>query len=199
MGIRSARVLAAFAEVPRERFVPEALRHAAEEDRPLPIGWGQTISQPYMAAYMTELARLRGPERVLEIGTGSGYQTAVLARLAAEVFSVEIVEELSRLARERLAALAIVNVRLRRGDGSLGWPEHAPFDRVLVTAAAPGVPPALVEQLAVGGLLILPVGPPHGDQVLKVIRKGPQGDSEVECLADVRFVPLRGAAGHHLV
>ncbi len=195
-GIRRQRVLDAFARVPREAFVPPDLRHAAEDDRPLPIGFGQTISQPYMAAYMTELLRLRGGERVLEVGTGSGYQTAVLALLAGEVFTIEIVPELAQAAASRLEALGLRNVRLRVGDGSTGWAENAPFDRILVTAAAPSVPPALREQLAPGGRLIVPVGPPHGDQALVLVRRRRSGETDVRVVADVRFVPLRGEAGH---
>jgi len=199
MGIRSERVLAAVASVPRATFVPGELRFAAEADRPLPIGSGQTISQPYVVGYMTELLCLRGEERVLEVGTGSGYQTAILARLAAEVFSVERLPELSARAAAALEALGIANVRLRVGDGSLGWAEHAPYDRVLVTAAAPAPPPALVEQLAPGGRMVLPVGPPHGDQVLKLLCKGAGGEVEIEVVADVRFVPLLGEGGHVVV
>jgi protein-L-isoaspartate(D-aspartate) O-methyltransferase len=199
MGIRSARVLEAVASVPRERFVPEELRFAAEADRPLPIGEGQTISQPFVVAFMTELLELSGAERVLEVGTGSGYQTAILARLAAEVFSVERLAGLSARAAAALEALGIGNVRLRVGDGSVGWAEHAPYDRVLVTAAAPAPPPALLEQLAPGGRMVLPVGPPHGDQLLKLVRKGPAGEFESDVVADVRFVPLLGEAGHSVV
>jgi len=196
MGIRDRRVLAAVERVPREAFVPPELRHVAEADAPLPIGSGQTISQPYVVAYMTAALQLGGDERVLEVGTGSGYQTAVLAGLAREVFTVEILPELAAAARERLAALDCHNVRFRVGDGGLGWPEEAPFDRILVTAAAPAVPPALLDQLAPGGRLILPVGPPHGEQRLELHRREPDGRVEAELLAEVRFVPLRGAAGH---
>ncbi|HEY7726468.1 MAG TPA: protein-L-isoaspartate(D-aspartate) O-methyltransferase [Anaeromyxobacteraceae bacterium] len=195
-GIRSESVLAAVAKVPRELFVPEGLRLAAEDDRPLPIGEGQTISQPYVVAYMTELLGLRGDERVLEVGTGSGYQAAILAHLAADVYSVEILPGLAAVAGERLRALGLGNVHVRVGDGSLGWPEEAPFDRILVTAAAPSVPAALLEQLAPDGRLVLPVGPAHGDQVLELVRKGGSGDADVRIVADVRFVPLRGEAGH---
>lgn len=199
MGIRSARVLEAVASVPRERFVPEALRQVAEADRPLPIGEGQTISQPFVVAFMTQLLDLGGTERVLEVGTGSGYQTAILARLAAEVFSVERIAVLSARAAAALAGLGIGNVRLRVGDGSLGWPEEAPYHRILVAAAAPVPPPALLEQLQPGGRMVLPVGPPHGDQLLELVRKGPGGEVTVDVVADVSFVPLLGAAGHALV
>lgn len=193
-GIRDERVLAAVAQLPRERFVPEALREDADADRPLPIGCGQTISQPFVAAYMTERLRLSGTERVLEIGTGSGYQTALLALLAEEVYSIEIVQALAERAREILVGrLGFANVRLRIGDGALGWPEEAPFDRVMVTAAAPEVPPALVEQLAPGGRMILPVGDVLDVQMLRVVDKGNDGASVETDLLPVRFVPLTHA------
>jgi protein-L-isoaspartate(D-aspartate) O-methyltransferase len=193
-GIRDERVLRAFAEVRRDRFVPERWRADAEGDHPLPIGYGQTISQPYVVAWMTERLGLAGGERVLEVGTGSGYQTAILARLAAEVFSIEIVPELAERARELLVGrLALTNVRLRTGDGAEGWPEAAPFDRVLVTAAAPEVPPALVGQLAPGGRMILPVGEAQDAQVLRVVDKGRDGASVETDLLPVRFVPLTRA------
>ncbi len=196
MGIRDERVLRAIAEIPRERFVAEDLREEADEDRPLPIGAGQTISQPYVVAYMTERLRLGGAERVLEVGTGSGYQTAVLARLAAEVFSVEIVPLLAERARSLLLdELRFPNVHLRTGDGAEGWPDAAPFDRVLVTAAAPEVPPALVAQLAPGGRMIIPVGEAPEVQMLRVLDKGNDGASVSADLIPVRFVPLTGAGG----
>jgi protein-L-isoaspartate(D-aspartate) O-methyltransferase len=190
-GIRDERVLAAFAEVPRRLFVPEPLQESAEGDHPLPIGYGQTISQPYVVAYMTERLRLAGDERVLEVGTGSGYQTAILARLVEEVFSIEIVPELAARAREVLLdTLGLANVRLRTGDGALGWPEEAPFDRVIVTAAAPEVPPALVDQLAPGGRMILPVGESPEVQMLRVVDRGNDGVAIESDLLPVRFVPL---------
>lgn len=190
-GIRDERVLAAFAEVPRRLFVPERLRADAEGDHPLPIGFGQTISQPFVVAYMTERLRLAGDERVLEVGTGSGYQTAILARLAQEVFSIEIVPELAASAREvLLGALGLANVRLRVGDGALGWPEEAPFDRIMVTAAAAEVPPALVAQLAPGGRMILPVGAWAEAQVLRAVDRGNDGVTAEADLLPVRFVPL---------
>jgi protein-L-isoaspartate(D-aspartate) O-methyltransferase len=199
-GIRDERVLAAIAQIPRERFVPEDLRPHAEDDRPLPIGHGQTISQPFVVAYMTERLRLAGHERVLEVGTGSGYQTAILAHLCEEVFSVEIVEDLADRARALLQReLGLANVRLRTGDGSLGWPEEAPFDRVIVTAAADAVPPALVAQLAAGGRMILPVGADPWSQALREVDRAPDGAlSETELLG-VRFVPLThpSAAGYN--
>ncbi len=190
-GIRDERVLGAVAQVPRQLFVPEPYRPDAEADRPLPIGWGQTISQPFVVAFMTERLRLTGVERVLEVGTGSGYQTAILALLAEEVLSVEIVPELAERARETLVeTLGLRNVRLRTGDGALGWPEEAPFDRIIVTAAAPEVPPALLAQLAPGGRMILPVGEELDVQMLRVIDKGNDGESVEADLLPVRFVPL---------
>jgi protein-L-isoaspartate(D-aspartate) O-methyltransferase len=190
MGIRDERVLAAIAQIPRARFVPEELRGEADADRPLPIGRGQTISQPFVVAYMTEKLRLTGAERVLEVGTGSGYQTALLARLAEEVFSVEIVAELAERARSVLADLGLANVRLRTGDGALGWPEEAPFDRIVVTAAAPDVPRPLMDQLAPGGRMVIPVGDDVDVQWLRVIDKGNDGANAQADLLPVRFVPL---------
>jgi protein-L-isoaspartate(D-aspartate) O-methyltransferase len=190
-GIRDERVLRAIAEVPRATFVPDDLRDRAEDDRPLPIGHGQTISQPFVVAYMTERLHLAGRERVLEVGTGSGYQTALLARLAEEVWSVEIVPELAERARALLLGrLGLANVRLRTGDGAQGWPEGAPFDRMIVTAAAGAVPPALVAQLAPGGRMILPVGRDPFSQVLRVVDRGRDGGLVEADLLGVRFVPL---------
>ena len=195
MGIRDARVLDAFARVPRHLFVPESLWAEADDDRPLPIGYGQTISQPFVVAYMTERLELEGRERVLEVGTGSGYQTAILATLAREVFTIEIVPELSERAhRVVVDALGLTNVRFRVGDGALGWPEAAPFDATLVAAATPEVPDALVEQLAPGGRMILPVGEQDfAGQVLRLVRRGNDGAVEREDLLGVRFVPLVSA------
>ena len=193
MGIRDPRVLRAIAEVPRHLFVPPPLRRDAEANRPLPIGQGQTISQPYIVAFMTEALQLRGSERVLEIGTGSGYQAAVLALLAREVFSIEIVPELAASAAELLlGTLALPNVRLRVGDGRWGWPEEAPFDRVLVTAAPAAIPPALIEQLAPGGRLIAPVGADPEVQQLDLVVRGVDGITTTTHLIPVRFVPLTG-------
>jgi protein-L-isoaspartate(D-aspartate) O-methyltransferase len=190
-GIRDERVLAAVGALPRRLFVPERLRDSADDDRPLPIGFGQTISQPFVVAYMTEQLRLRGDERVLEVGTGSGYQTALLARLASEVFSIEVVPELAARAREVLLGdLGLANVSLRVGDGALGWPDAAPFDRILVTAASPEVPPALVAQLAPGGRMLLPVGPELDVQVLRIVERGNDGANVEADLLPVRFVPL---------
>jgi protein-L-isoaspartate(D-aspartate) O-methyltransferase len=188
-GIRDERVLHAMAQVPRLLFVPPALRDRADDDAPLPIGHGQTISQPYVVAFMTEALGLEGTEKVLEVGTGSGYQTAVLALLAREVCSVEIVPELSaRAAALLLGTFGLGNVRLRVADGWEGWPAEAPFDRVLVTAAAPEVPAALMEQLAPGGILVAPIGSSAEQDVRRYVRH--QSGVESEGLLPVRFVPL---------
>ena len=189
--VRDERVLAVMGSVPRHRFVPRAQRELAYEDHPLPIGYEQTISQPYIVAFMSEMLELSGDEKVLEIGTGSGYQAAVLAELAAEVYTIEIVEPLGTLAAEVLADAGYENVHVRTGDGYRGWPEQAPFDAIIVTAAPDHVPPALLEQLAVGGRLVLPVG--DREQSLARIRRTPDG-YEREELLPVRFVPMTGEA-----
>jgi protein-L-isoaspartate(D-aspartate) O-methyltransferase len=187
-GVRDERVLAAMALVPRERFVADETTHEAYADAALPIACGQTISQPYIVAMMSEALELTGAEKVLEIGTGSGYQTAILAELAAEVFSIERHADLSRVAGERLRALGYQNVQLRIGDGSLGWPEAAPFDRIMLTAAGRNCPPALWAQLAEGGLLIGPFGGADQQQ-MQILRKRhgqPITTRSIPC----RFVPL---------
>jgi len=189
-GIRDQRVLAAMRKIERHRFVSEAQRSGAYEDHPLPVGEGQTISQPYIVALMTEALALQGDERVLEVGTGSGYQTAILAELAAEVYSVEILPRLAEQARATLEDLGYRNVHIRLGDGSEGWAEHAPYQGILVTAAPPEVPPALLEQLAEGGRLVIPVG--VQSQELELHTRRPEG-FRVERLAAVRFVPLVGS------
>jgi protein-L-isoaspartate(D-aspartate) O-methyltransferase len=187
-GIRSASVLRAMRKVPRHEFVPPALRHEAYADRPLPIGYDQTISQPYIVALMTQLLELKGNEKVLEIGTGSGYQAAVLAELTKAVYSIEIVEPLGRRAQEVLKRLGYRNVRVRIGDGYKGWPEHAPFDAVIVTCSPEDVPPALVEQLREGGTIVIPVGR-WPDQTLYRLKK--RGRSlEREAITPVSFVPM---------
>ena len=187
--ITDRRVLDAVARVPRTEFVPPHLREEALADHPLPIGYGQTISQPYIVALMTQLLRLQPTDRVLEIGTGSGYQTAILAELASEVYSVELIEELANSARARLQRLGYTNVHIRQGDGARGWPEHAPYDAIIVTAAPPRVPPALIRQLAEGGRLVIPVGPELAEQALLLIeRRG--GRVYSRTIAPVRFVPL---------
>ena len=190
-GVRDARVQAAMREVPRHELVPEEQRPYAYRDRPLPIGWNQTISQPYIVAAMTEALELDGDETVLEVGTGSGYQAAVLSKLARRVFSIEIVEPLAARARADLARLGYSNVTVRSGDGYGGWPEHAPFDAIIVTAAPDHVPEPLVEQLAVGGRMVLPVGRVIQDLVR--ITRTPEG-IEREHLFGVRFVPRTGRA-----
>jgi protein-L-isoaspartate(D-aspartate) O-methyltransferase len=195
MGIRDERVLRAFEEVPRHLFVPGWLQDQAEADRPLPIGHGQTISQPYIVAVMTEALRLDGRERVLEIGTGSGYQTAILAQLAALVYTVEIRAELAASASSvLLGSLHLQNVHLRTDDGRRGWPEAAPFDRIIVTAAPADIPEQLVGQLAAGGLMVIPVGSDPDVQMLKVLRRGANGVDALSDLLPVRFVPLTGDA-----
>jgi protein-L-isoaspartate(D-aspartate) O-methyltransferase len=188
--IRSAAVLEVMRRVPRHLFVPPAQRGDAYGDHPLPIGHGQTISQPYIVAFMTQALDLRPTDRVLEIGTGSGYQAAVLGELVKEVYTIEIVEPLAESARATLASLGYRNVHVRAGNGYLGWPEHAPFDRVMVTAAPDAVPPALVEQLGVGGRMAIPVGG-AGFQELRILRKTDKGIETVETLP-VSFVPMTG-------
>jgi protein-L-isoaspartate(D-aspartate) O-methyltransferase len=192
-GVADERVLAAMAEVPRHWFLDDPSSADAYADRPLPIGERQTISQPYMVASMTELLGLTGAERVLEIGTGSGYQTAILSRLAAEVFTVERIATLSGRARAVLARLPATNVRLRVGDGTAGWPEEAPFDAVLVTAATPGVPPALLDQLADPGVLVAPVGDRIVQDLVRIRRE--RGRDRRETFFRCVFVPLVGADG----
>ena len=189
-GLRHARVLAALAAVPRHCFVPAALRDAAYDDAPLPVGYGQTISQPYMVALMTAALAPRRSDRVLEIGTGSGYQTAILAHLVKRVYTVERLPELSRGAAGRLAALGLDNVEYRIGDGSLGWSDAAPFDGIVVTAAAPAIPGPLAVQLAHGGRIAVPVGD-LAFQELMVGVLGP-GGLAVHAEGGCRFVPLIG-------
>ena len=187
--IKDPRVLEAMRRVPRHEFVPEAMRGNAYLDSPLPIGHDQTISQPYIVAYMTEALELDATHRVLEIGTGSGYQAAVLGELANEVYTIEIVAPLADRARQTLKNLGCKNVHIRTGNGYLGWPEQAPFDRVMVTAAPDAVPPALIEQLKVGGLMAIPVG--VGDQELRILRRTTSGLELLRTLP-VRFVPMTG-------
>ena len=185
--IRSETVLAAMARVPRHLFVPANMQPHAYEDRPLSIGQGQTISQPYIVAYMTEQLQLQPGHKVLEIGTGSGYQAAVLAEIAKQVHSIEIVPELAARARETLAKAGYRNVNVRTGNGYLGWPELAPFDRIIVTAAPPEIPKALVDQLAVGGIMVVPVG--TGNQEMVIISKTAAGVTEKRTIP-VQFVPM---------
>ena len=189
-GIRDADVLRAMRDVPRQRFVPEVLRAHACEDTPLPIGHDATISQPFVVALMTELLSPGRQDSVLEIGTGSGYQAAVLARLARHVYSIEIVPELARSAGALLRELGYANVTVRQGDGYRGWPEQAPFDRIIVTAAPPEVPQALLDQLARGGRLVAPVGRAWWEQQLVVVDKTADGAIRRRTANAVRFVPM---------
>jgi protein-L-isoaspartate(D-aspartate) O-methyltransferase len=190
-GVKDPMVLEVLGRVPRHRFVPEDLAASAYEDRPLSIGYGQTISQPFIVGYMTEALKLDGDSRVLEIGTGSGYQAAVLAEIAAEVYSIEIVAPLAERAKETLAALGYEGIHLRTGDGYRGWPEAAPFDAIVITAAPEHVPAPLLEQLAPGGRMVVPVG--GREQELLRFTRSETGIHE-ERLLPVRFVPMTGEA-----
>lgn len=192
-GIRDLSVLKAFDEVPRHEFVPTGLRHRAYEDSPLPIGQGQTISQPWVHAKYLELLGLTGKERVLEIGTGSGFQSALLTKLAGQVFSIERIPALAEQARDALRRCGIEHVVQRVGDGTLGWPEYGPFDAILVGAASPDVPQPLLDQLAVGGQLLIPVGDRETQQLLRIRRT--ESGLERSTLDAMRFVPLIGAHG----
>ncbi len=196
-GLHEARLLEAFEKVPRHLFVPTDERFAAYDDSPLPIGFGQTISQPYVVALMTSVLRLCGDECVLEVGTGSGYQAAVLACLVRVVHTVELIPKLAARAEALLQDLEYVNVHVHCGDGSLGWPEAAPYDCVVVTAASPALPPPLLEQLREGGRLVIPVEHSHGYQLLKLVtRRAEEFDEKV--ISSVCFVPLRGTYGRKL-
>ncbi len=189
--VSDRRVLGAVAKVPRERFVPEELRVHAYENRPLPIGYGQTISQPLIVALMTQALGLVGNEKVLEVGTGSGYQAALLSHLAGKVFTVERVAQLAQRAQQTLAELGFTNVRVRVADEVLGWPEEAPYDAIIVTAGAPRVPQELLEQLSTGGRMVIPVGSRDLQELVRVER-GPEGPVLAN-LGPCRFVPLMGA------
>ena len=189
-GVRNADVLRIMRLTPRHLFVPEELRSMAYSDRPLPIGHGATISQPYIVGLMTELLEPAKQHRVLEVGTGSGYQAAVLAQLVRHVYTIEIVPELARAARDRLHQLGYPNVTVREGDGYKGWQEQAPFDGILLTAAPPAIPPALVAQLSSGGRLVAPEGP-AGNQELVVLEKKADGKIRRRSVAPVMFVPMR--------
>jgi protein-L-isoaspartate(D-aspartate) O-methyltransferase len=192
-GVRNERVLAAMRKVPRHEFVPRAFRDEAYEDTPLPIGHGQTISQPYVVAFMTEAIDPRPKQRILEVGTGSGYQAAVLAELEAEVYTIELIPDLAKDAAARLEQLGYRNVHVRAGDGYKGWPDAAPFDAVTVTCGADHVPEPLFEQLKPGGVMIIPVGDSLEGQSLRLITKGPNGERKSRDVMPVRFVPLRRA------
>ena len=186
------RVMAAMGKVPRHEFVPAIQRHRAYTNRPLPIGHGQTISQPYIVALMSDLIKPQAGDRVLELGTGSGYQAAILAELTGQVYSIEIIEALGKQADERLSRLGYDNITLRLGDGYYGWEEHAPFDAIVVTAAASHVPPPLVAQLKPGGRMIIPVGSRFLTQQLVLIEKEPGGQLITRQILPVKFVPLTG-------
>jgi len=192
-GLTDERLLAAFRKVERHRFVPPELQHDAYADHPLPIGAGQTISQPYIVALMTSLLHLQGHERVLEIGAGSGYQTAILAELALEVFSVERLPELLVSVQEHLRALGYLNVHFSAGNGSLGWPEETPFNAILVSAAAPDVPTPLLEQLADGGRMVIPIGAPQSQMLTHIEKRA--GIFHRAEIANCVFVPLVGEHG----
>jgi len=189
-GVTNAQVLAAMRKVPRHEFVPEQWAVAAYEDHPLPIGCGQTISQPYIVALMTELVQPTQGAKVLEVGTGSGYQAAILAETGAEVYSIEILGPLAKESAERLKRLGYDRVHVKQGDGYLGWPEHAPFDAIVVTAGADHVPPPLVEQLKPGGRMVIPVGQLHGEQSLLLVQKSSDGKVTTRNVGAVLFVPL---------
>ena len=190
-GVHDLRVIAALRSVPRHLFVPAAEEPYAYDDAPLPIGQGQTISQPYIVALMSELARPGPGDRALEVGTGSGYQAAVLSRLVSHVYTIEIIESLGLQARQRLQHLGYANVTVRIGDGYAGWPDAAPFDIIMVTAAPDEVPRPLLEQLKAGGRLVIPVGNILGVQELQLVEKDPAGRTHTRHVAPVAFVPLR--------
>jgi len=192
-GLRDERVLAVMADLPRERFISPRFRHEAYADRPVPIGSGQTISQPYVVALMTQELDVQPTHRVLDVGAGSGYQTAILARLAGEVFAIERIDELARRAEDALAGLGLSNVTLTTGDGTLGWPDHAPFDRILCGAAGPDVPEAWVEQLADGGRIVMPAGGAEVQDLVAIDKRG--GRITRRTLCGVRFVRLIGRQG----
>ena len=194
-GIRDPLVIAALRKVPREAFVPKGERRHAFEDRPLPIGGGQTISQPYIVAFMVEALELRGGEKVLEIGAGSGYAAAVLAEIAGEVYAIERIGELAERATFNLQKAGYPNVHVRHADGTEGWAEAAPFDAILVSASAPAIPASLKAQLKVGGRLVVPVGPSADAQELRRVRRTSEREFAEETLAEVRFVPLIGKFG----
>jgi protein-L-isoaspartate(D-aspartate) O-methyltransferase len=189
-GVRNADVLRVLGQVPRHLFMPEALRDQAYEDHPVPVGYGQTISQPYIVGLMTELLEPARTHKVLEIGTGSGYQAAVLSRLVQHVYTIEIVPELARSAQEKLKQLGYQNITVRLGDGYLGWPQEAPFDRIILTAAPPEIPRALLDQLRPGGRLVAPVGSTVWGQELVVVEKTATGKLKKRAVLPVAFVPM---------
>ncbi len=194
-GVRDESVLSAMLSVPREEFVPESLHAAAYEDRPLPIEEGQTISQPYIVGLMLDALELKSTDRVLEVGSGSGYAASVMSRIAAEVYGVEWYEVLTELAVARADKLGYPNVLFSQGDGTRGWNEHAPYDAILVSAGGPEVPQSLLKQLRVGGRLVIPVGTDPSGQDLVRVRRISESEVEREFLCEVRFVPLMGSEG----
>ena len=192
-GIKDKRILQAFEKVPREYFVPESLQNEAYADYPLPIGEGQTISQPYIVALMLELLDINPTDKILEVGTGSGYQTSLLAILGKEVYTVERIKSLYELSRKNIDKMKLKNIRFRLGDGSLGWKEAAPFDKIIVSAATPAIPQPLLEQLSVNGKMVIPVGSKHS-QILTIVKKTEKGYTYIQkdnCI----FVPLIGQEG----
>ncbi len=190
--VLDARVMEAVRKVPRDEFVPPDMKYSAFENGPLPIGHGQTISQPYIVALMTDMVAPEPEHRILEIGTGSGYQTAILSRLCSKVYTVEVVAELGANAADLFKSLGYHNIETRIGDGYHGWPEHAPYDGIIVTAAATYIPEALIEQLRPGGRMVIPVGLPYSHQELMLVRKDEQGNMVTESVLGVAFVPLVG-------
>ena len=193
-GVSDIRILEVMGTVPRHLFVSEEYIQQSYADHPLPIGYGQTISQPYIVAFMTEILSVESGDRILEIGTGSGYQAAVLSMLTDHVYTMEIIDELALEAEKRLAELGFDSIEIKKGDGYFGWPEKAPFDKIIVTAAAGHVPPDLIEQLNPGGMILIPIGRPFSVQYLTVIRKDLQGIMSAERILPVRFVPFTGQA-----
>jgi len=189
-----ARVMAVMKQVPRHKFLPADFRYLAYNNGPVPIGSGQTISQPYIVALMSDLLATKPSDVVLEIGTGSGYQAAILSKLVAQVYSIEIIEDLAIKASHRLQKLGYDNVAVRNDNGYFGWQEHAPFDGIIVTAAAPTIPQPLIDQLKVGARLVIPVGLPYAYQELMVVEKKPNGDIDIQDILGVSFVPLTGVA-----
>ena len=184
------RVMTAMRDVPREKFVSPELKNSAFNNSPLPIGYKQTISQPYIVALMTDLLEIQSGDKILEIGTGSGYQTAILSLLCDQVYSIEVIPELSITAQQRLSLLGYRNVKTRIGNGCLGWPENGPYDGIIVTAAASIIPSALIEQLRPGGRLVIPIGRPYGYQELVLLEKDQTGHNHLRSILDVAFVPL---------
>lgn len=186
------RVMIAMKTIPRQEFLPANFEYCAYENRPAPIGSGQTISQPYIVALMSDLLNTNSSDIMLEIGTGSGYQTAILAQLVKQVYSIEILEDLYRNASKRLIKMGYENIRIRNADGYFGWPEHAPYDGIIVTAAVEHIPPALIEQLKIGARLVIPIGLPNSYQELMLVKKVAFSEIEVQSILGVNFVPLTG-------